>query len=292
MIVFCLALYTLKVRGGQRLALTILLLPSVVAIIGSDRRTAYPVFIAALIFFVVVQSGEVQKRVLQVAWKFAIVFVVYLAVFWNSRGDAIWLTPVRSIREGISSDEAQAGDSYVSNLYRVVENYDLARMAWEKPLLGSGYGTKVNYYVPIPLLWDLGFYIAHNQILSVPAKTGIVGFVIFLFFYLSVMSELGLALGTTVRDPYFKAVLVLVGADVTNHIVFSYFDIVLTYYRSNILLGALIGLAGAIIAINKESEQRPQAPSITKPESNVNDRVRWLLQVPSSSSSSNVSTPA
>jgi hypothetical protein len=280
-IVFCIALYVLKVRGLQRWVISILTLPTLLAIVGSDRRTAYPVLGAALIFFTVVQSGEVQKKILRHAWKAAIVFVIYLGVFWNTTSESILLMPVRSIREGIAGgDEEQAGSSYVSNLYREVENYNLALMAWNQPISGSGYGVKIDYSMPCPIMWDLGFYIAHNQVLGVPAKTGIVGLALFLFFYLSVMSEIGFGIGSIVKDPYCKAVLIFAGAAVTNHVLYGFFDIILTYYRSNIFMGTLIGLAGAIIAIGKKNTEKPPEKTPDTPRYNVNERVQWLLQAP------------
>jgi hypothetical protein len=289
-IVVCIAMYTLKVRGVQRWVLSMLMLPTLLAIVGSDRRTAYPVLGAALVFFIVVQSGEIQKKILRYAWKGAIVFVIYLGAFWNTTSESILFMPVRSIREGLGgADETQAGSSYESNLYREVENYNLALMAWNRPITGSGYGVKIDYVMPCPIMWDLGFYIAHNQVLGVPAKTGIIGLAIFLFFYFSVMSEIGFGIGTIVKNPYYKAVLVFAGAAVTNHLLYGFFDIILTYYRSNIFLGTLIGLAAAVIAIEKKNVETPKEKKQETPGYNVNERVRWLLQAPTNS---NVGTSA
>lgn len=290
MITFCIAMFALKARGAQRLVLSLLMLPTVLAILGSDRRTAYPVLAATLIFFVMVQSGEVQKKILRVAWKLALVFVIYLGVFWNSPADNILLMPVRNIREGLSDEQAKKGDSYTSNLYRWVENYDLARMTMEQPVLGAGFGAKINYYLPIPILWDLGFYIAHNAVLCQVAKTGFVGLTIFLFFYFTVLGDIAFGIAKIKDNQYLKAVLVLAGAAVTNHLLYGFFDITLTWYRSNIFVGTLIGVAGAINAIARRTTGQAEVP-IQSPKVNVDERLRGLLQAPGVTSSS-VSTPS
>ncbi len=279
MLVFVLAMRLYKADRKQNVVLTILFPLIIIAIIASDRRTAYPVLAGGLIFFCVIQPPEIQKRILRFTWKIGIVFVLYCAVFWNSQSDSMLVMPVKNIRMGLAGDDkAEASDSYTSNLYRKVENWDLQKMVTERPLLGTGYGVKIDYYMPIPLLWDLGFYIPHNQILAVMAKTGIIGFTIFVFFYLSVMAEIGFAFGKLSENKYFHAVLVLAGAAVINHLVFSSFDIILTYSRTNVYLGALLGVSSSIFALQtkKEEEMAAQPPS----ESPAHPERHWLLLQP------------
>ena len=144
-----------------------------------------------------------------------------------------------------------------------------------QPLLGTGYGVKIDYFMPIPILWDMGFYSPHNQILGVMAKTGFVGFAIFVFFYLSAMAEIGQNFAR-IEDKYFRAVLVLAGAAVINHLVFSFFDIVLTYYRNNIYLGALLGTAASIIAIS-ERRRLDAEVKLNTPQTVDSAPHHWLL---------------
>ncbi len=278
LVVFAVAMLLYRRDKKQMVALAVLLPMMIISIIASDRRTAYPVMAGGFILFVVMQPPEVLKRILSYTWKFGIIFVIYLAVFWNTNSTSFFMLPVKNIREGLAGDDrASAAESYTSNLYRKVENWDLYSMITERPLLGTGYGVPIDYKMPIPLLWDLGFYIPHNQILAVIAKTGVIGFAIFMFFYLSVMAEVGHSFGKFVKDKYMQAVLILIGAAVVNHLVFSFFDIVLTYYRNNIYLGALFGLASTIIHLQiKKAEEESAPPPAPVPQA----QPHWLLLKP------------
>ncbi len=278
-VVFVAGLYVLK-QGSkkQKVVLTALMIPVLLAIVASDRRTVYPVFAASFTLLAVMMPGEFQKRVLRIGWKLGILFIIYVAVFWNSRSESIFLMPVKNIREGLAGeDQEAAGESYSSNLYRKVENYDLFSMIKSEPLLGHGYGVLLDYRMPVPVQWDLGFYIPHNQIVGVFAKTGAVGFLIFLLFYLSVSARVARGFGELDERDYHRAILVLVGAAIINHIVYSFFDIMLTYYRNNIYLGILLGLAGVIFGLRRqEMEQTPEAAPAQ--EEVITPPVHQLLQ--------------
>jgi O-antigen ligase len=245
----------------QRNVLIALIIPCVLAMVAGNRRTAYPMLGASLTVIVFMMSGEFQRKMLKYAWKAAIVFALYLAVFWNSRSDSPFIAPVRSLREGFAGDDrAEAGDdSYSSNLYRKVENFNLYRMISAQPLLGNGYGVLVDYSMPLPVTWDLGFYIPHNQLLSVLAKTGIVGFCIFSLFYLSVIGEIARAFQKVYNNRYLQAVLTLAAAGVVGHLGWSFFDLVITYYRTNVYLGTMIGVSASILAIEARREKEMNA---------------------------------
>lgn len=268
-VVFVAGLYVLKLGSKkQKLILTLLMIPVLLAIVASDRRTVYPVFAASFLLIAVLLPGEFQKKIIRVGWKLGILFVIYVAVFWNSRSESILLMPVKNIREGLAGDDQEAaGESYSSNLYRRVENYDLYAMIKSQPILGHGYGVLLDYRMPVPVQWDLGFYIPHNQVLGVYAKTGSVGFLIFLMFYLSVSARIARGFGELDVGDYHRAILVLVGAAIINHVVYSFFDIMLTYYRNNVYLGILLGLAGVIIGLRREEmKHTPEAPPVQQEE--------------------------
>jgi O-antigen ligase len=279
LLVLAITLWFLKVSDTkQRVVVSLASVLYVLAIIGAGRRSAYAIVIASLILLPLMLPRDVQKKVLRFLWKAGIVFGIYLAVFWNTTSENILLTPVQSIRQGFAGDDpAQAGERYLSNLFRKVENYDLHAMFRDRPLLGTGYGMLIDYRMPIPVGWELGFYIPHNQILSVPAKTGIVGLIIFLNFYLAVIASISAGFHRLRDDKYLQAVLVLVGVSVVCHLIFSYFDIILTYYRPNIFTGSLLGVASAVLAL-KTTESKPdvvQPPPIATYNQFVTPD-RWL----------------
>ncbi len=267
MLVFTFALWFLKVTDTkQRMFMSWVTVLYLLAIIGAGRRSAYPIFVAGMALLPIMLPREIQKKVLKFLWKAAIVFLIYLAVGWNIKSESVLLTPVKSIRQGLAGDdEAQAGERYSSNLFRKVENYDLFVNIVERPLLGTGYGILVDYRMPIPIAWDLGFYIPHNQILAVPVKTGLVGLIIFMNFYLSVIASISVGFHRLREDRYLQAVLVLVGVSVVSHLIFSFFDIILTYYRPNVFTGALFGVASAVLALKPKDTTHDAPPSRPRP---------------------------
>lgn len=267
MLVFAIALWFLRVTDTrQRMVVTAATALYVLAIVGAGRRSAYPIFIASLTLLPFMLPREVQKKVLKFLWKAGVVFLIYLAVGWNIKSESVLLTPVKSIRQGLAGDdEAQAGERYLSNLFRKVENYDLYVNIVERPLLGTGYGILVDYRMPIPIGWELGFYIPHNQILAVPVKTGLVGLIIFMNFYLSVIASVSAGFHRLREDRYLQAVLVLVGVSVVCHLIFSFFDIILTYYRPNVFTGSLFGVASAVLALKAKDTMHDAPPARPKP---------------------------
>jgi O-antigen ligase len=280
MLVFTFAFWFLKVVDTkQKIVLSIVSVLFVLAIIGGGRRSTYPILAASLLLIVFLMPREFQKRMLKVMWKLGLVFALYLGIFWNSHSDNILLEPVQSIREGVGWDEeAEAGGSYSSNLYRKIENYDLLRMIRLRPIIGTGYGMLIDYTLPVPIAWDLGFYIPHNQILAVPVKTGVVGFVIFVNFYLSIVGGIASAFVRLKEDKYLHAVLVLISAAIVSHLVFSFFDIMLTYYRTNIFTGVLFGITSTIIAIERAQAKAEASPMSPQAKGNsFSTPSGWLL---------------
>lgn len=269
-LVLMMVMYVMKFpHRRQKLVANMMILPCMLGIVSADRRSAYPILIACLAYVTMLLSDEVLKRMFRWGWKFGILFVLYLGVFWNTQSTSILFAPVRNVREGIAGSDAQAaGGSYTSNLYRDVENHNMFKMIAKQPVLGSGYGVPLDYSsLPLPVLWDLGFYIAHNQIIGVLVKTGLVGFIIFMIFYLTLMSELAHGFSTIVKDPYYKVILVFAGIVVIDHLVYAFFDIVLTYYRNNVYLGALLGVSSSILHLEKEArleEERLRAAETAK----------------------------
>jgi hypothetical protein len=263
LLIFTPALMLFKADRAQRKFLLYSYPYFVMAFIAGDRRTVYAVLAVSAIIFVLMMDQQYRRRVGAWVWKIGLVFAVYLVVFWNSTNSLAG--PAQQIKSALAEDEAAAGESYSSNLYRKAEDYNLSLMIRQNLILGTGYGIQIDYSpVPMPIFWDLGFYIPHNQMYGLAAKAGIIGFCLFWFFYLSVFFEVSTGV-KIVQSPYARAVLVLVSAALVNHLVYSYFDIMLTYFRNNVYLGTLLGVASAILGTaraetaNREREHKSSA---------------------------------
>ncbi|MEO8167286.1 MAG: O-antigen ligase family protein, partial [bacterium] len=263
------ALGILNVRSKLRTYLYIFALPFFIAVIASGRRTFYAVIGNCIIVTFLLLDKSIQRRILQAGWKIGLVFVLYLAIFWNSNSDLAG--PAQSIKMSFGDDQEESGGRYLSNMYRKVEDHNLATSYRAQTIIGSGYGTKLTFYMPLPLSWDMGFYSPHNQILGVFVKTGFVGFVFFIFFYLSGISEISGAFADE-KELFRKAVLTFAAAAIMNHLVYSFFDIMLTGYRNNLQVGILLGLASSILTL-----QQSATPAVKDQSVPVATPMRGLL---------------
>lgn len=222
-------------------ALPVLLLGFYVA----QRRATYASIMVSVSAFILLLPT--LKRIKFVKYFLPVLFILLLygAAFWNS--DSSIGRPVQMIKSGfVVPDKETNFTDYSSNLYRDYENYNLAQTVVNHPIFGTGFGQK--YDQPIELVsirFTLAEYIPHNQIYWILVKMGAVGFFAFWFFFNSFAAK-GTQLFMRLNDPYLKAVTLVIIIAVINQMVVSFFDLQLTYYRSMLYLGCLMGLLSVI----------------------------------------------
>jgi len=189
-----------------------------------------------------------------------VLVVIYSAALWNYHGRLA--APVRMIKSGLIESKKADGSHYSSNLYRILERYDLAVTVRHSPVIGIGFGNK--YMQPIPLV-RIGFplqdWIPHDEILWLLVKMGAVGFFVFWLFVDGLLFETA-ALSRKLKDPFLRSLSFMIAAAIVNQMVVSYFDLQLTYYRDMIFLGTLCGLLPALKALDRNSD--PEDGHISK----------------------------
>jgi len=242
----CVAYWVYNVQGIQRFILTWTLPILGIGFLLGMRRAAYASLLVSLVGFVFMQPKETLRLVLKRSIPIALLGLVYAGAFWNSNHPIG--NPIQSIKSGLfaqqsenTSDPVNFSEEYYSNLYRSIENYNLAETVKSQPLTGVGFGRK--YLMPIPLAtisFPLRDYIPHNQILWVFAKSGLIGFFLFWLFFISSMGRGVLKLHRE-ENPEHKAWLTLAVLAIVNQLVTSFFDLQLTYTRNMVYLGFLIG---------------------------------------------------
>ena len=227
----------------------------------AQRRASYASLIVSISLLIVILDSSRRTAFLKYFIPVVVALFVYGAVFWNS--SSTLARPVQIIKSGIEKPdlETNAAD-YYSNLYREIENYNLSRTVVNNPLIGVGFGRK--YEQPIPLVnirFPLKDYIPHNEILWIFVKMGMVGFFAF-WFYFNAVAAKATQLFTRLKDPYLKAVMLMITLSVINQMVVSFFDLQLTYYRNMLYLGCLIGLIPAIeyVASTEEEGAKEEDP--------------------------------
>lgn len=201
----------------------------------TQRRIAYGVFaISAMIVILLIPRA---KKILALKLFLPIipVLMVYTAVFWNS--SSMLALPIQQVKSVFETDEKED----TSNVYRKVENFNLKQTIRQFPQ-GIGFGRK--YLIIIPLaevdfpLWD---YIPHNCIYWMWAKTGFAGFIIFWLFFGTAIVQAVINY-KKMKDPYFRAVSLMVITFIASQMIVAYYDLQLTFYRNMIYLGSSMAL--------------------------------------------------
>lgn len=218
-----------------------------------QRRATYASLIVCTLAVPAVLPSAKRMRYIGYLLPVVMVLALYGAAFWNDAGT--FGRPVQMIKSGfIEPDKETNFSDYSSNLYRARENYNLAQTVKNNPILGTGFGKK--YDQPIPLInirFTLRDYIPHNQIYWIIVKMGTIGFFAF-WFFLNSFAASGTRLMLQLKDPYLKAVTLMIILSVINQMVVSFYDLQLTYYRSMVYLGCLMGLMSVINELHRKAE--------------------------------------
>ncbi len=256
-LLFGLLLFGVKMK--QRTAILALMPIFLLGFYAGKRRAAYAGFIVCVIVFMLM----LNKKERAVFYKYfipALVLVaIYSAIFWNSHGRLG--APVRMIKSGLIESKKADGSHYSSNLYRIVERYDLAATVKHSPIIGIGFGKK--YLQPLPLVkidFPLQDWIPHDEILWLLVKMGAVGFFTFWLFIDGLLFET-VSITKIVKDPFLKAMCLMIAAAIVNQMVVSYFDLQLTYYRDMVFLSTLCGLLPTIKALHSAQISEENAPA-------------------------------
>ena len=245
LIILWFGLIVFHVHSRQRKALAWLFPILLIGYYAANRRAAYASLGVSLITFLILLPRPALVRILKYAAGGIVIFAIYGAAFWGS--NSRFAAPINQIRSGFVDDEATLGErNYYSNLYRKLEDYNLAFTIRSTPLMGIGFGTK--YDQPLALVainYSLRDYMAHNNILWLMVKVGGIGFFIF-WFFMDGFALRATSMLKVLEDPYFKAVTIMIIIAIINQLVAAYFDLHLVRYRTNLYLGTLMGLFPAI----------------------------------------------
>ena len=240
----------------QKLLLLIFLVILVSGFYVAQRRATYGSLIVSISAIVIILPMLKKIQFLKYLLPVLSILLIYGFLFWNDSGSAAG-RPVQMVKSAFIEPDMETNFAdYSSNLYRDNENYNLAQTVVNNTVLGTGFGKR--YDQPIPLV-DIRFtlrdYIPHNQIYWVLVKMGAIGFFAFWFFFNCFVAK-GTQIFIRLDDPYLKVITLVIVIAVINQMVVSFYDLQLTYYRSMIYLGCLMGLLPVIVHIDKEQKSR------------------------------------
>lgn len=256
-VVFLLAimlfLYNAGTRAG-RFVVLFMCIPTVMAYLASQRRSAVVALVIALGFVALSLWWRNRPRFLAIVPMLVVLTMGYTLAFWNSTSSAAF--PAQAIKSIVASDQVSEADRS-SDAYRDIENFDINFTIQQAPITGLGFGLP--FYRPYPLP-DISFfefyeYIPHNSFMWIWIKTGFGGF-------LAMLSMLAFAIRAGTRSVLKSrdatdVVLGLLGISiVVMFIIFAFVDIAWTP-QNMVLLALGFGLCSQPPA--PEPEIEPEA---------------------------------
>jgi hypothetical protein len=232
------------VERRQMIAMLVLLPPLIFTLVATNRRLGFVVLLVALGLVGLLLLRTYPGLFLRVAPPVLVLFAVYTALFWNGTGTLS--QPLVALRSLVAPTTERDRNS---NAWREIENWNIEYNLRSAPVTGLGFGRPYTFALPQPPLDQTGFtywrYITHNAIFWVWMKMGLAGFVLF-WYLMGSATVLGLVAFRQLRDGYLRTVALTAAGVVIMQVIFSYGDLGLTYSRSMIFLGCMLGVLAVI----------------------------------------------
>ncbi len=213
-------------HGGTRLlkaGLLISAVPVLLAYLEVKRRAAIVGLASAALLLLLVLFFTNRRRFRRIVPIVAVVSVAYLGAFWNNTGSLGF--PAQAIKGVIAPSQLSERDRN-SNLYRVVEIYDIHYTIESSPVVGIGFGKPFLRPVALPAIVDFALerYVTHNSLLYMWMKLGVFGFIATLFMFATALHEGVRAVRRDLRGDY-AALTVTMVAFVMMYAAYTYVDI-------------------------------------------------------------------
>ena len=210
------------------------------ALLLDQRRTAFIALAVVLAVIAILLIFATPKRGLLLAAVAGIAAVSYIGVFWDATGPLA--EPVRAVRSVVDPGSVSARDQS-SSAWRQIENRNIAFTIGRLPVTGVGLGQKYLVHVQPPPLYDFIYwqYITHNALLWLWLKAGPVA-PFTLWFVVARALMVGSAIFVRGRDRRVRWIAALPVALIVSQILFSAVDLGLTYSRSMLVLGSVLGV--------------------------------------------------
>lgn len=244
-------------RGREYKFLLATFFPNLLTFVFNQRRITYGVLGLSLGIVVAMLPKEQLRKALHVVIPFAILFGIYTAAFWNKSGGIAM--PAQKVKSMFVKQEGTQDNE--SNEWRKLELINLKATIRTYPL-GIGFGNK---YLMVVEEGDIGNefplwrWIPHCALFWVWIKTGYVGFTIFWLFFGTTIVQAMIDY-RAMRDPYFKALALMIILFIVGQIIIAYYDLQITFYRNMIYLGTAMALGTAIRRIEAAEIAAQPAP--------------------------------
>lgn len=229
---------------AQLYAALLALVPVLISLVANQRRADYIALLLGLcvVWGLIFTVRPLKRKMLVGIALLMLVFGgAYVAAFYNGQGSLA--SPARSI-VAIFHPSSEDVRDIQSNLYRIVENYDLKYTVQQNPIMGQGFGKE--FLTPWPLV-DISsideyyLYIPHNTIYWIWMRLGPIGYLALWFLFGSMIVR-GCLIVRNLHNSYLQLVGIYIVAVILMEIVVSFADYQLFFYRNVIYMGLLVGI--------------------------------------------------
>jgi len=243
-----LAISMVALRVRTRFGYFLLALQPVIliALLLDQRRTAFIAMAAVFAVITLLTFFVNRHRALVLAGVAAVGLAAYGAVFWDSSGPIA--EPVRAVRAVMEPSSSSTRDQS-SNAWRVIENRNIAYTVRELPLTGVGVGQEYLFQQEAPPLYGLPYWrnITHNALLWLWLKAGPFAALALWFLVARVVLVSSALYVRQQRDGELRWLATLPLAIVICQIIFSSVDQGMTFSRSMIVLGTVVGVCAFLM---------------------------------------------
>ena len=256
-VVLLAACYFLGYRGREFKFMVATLPTNMLTFVFNQRRITYGVLGLSLGVVVAMLPRERLLQALRVVIPVTLLLVVYTAAFWNKSGGAAM--PAQKIKSMFVKQEGTVDNE--SNEWRKLELLNLKATVSAYPF-GIGFGNKYLIVVPYADIGEefpLWRYIPHCALFWVWIKTGFIGFAIFWLFFGTAIVQAMIDY-RAMRDPYFKALALMIILFIVGQVIVAYYDLQITFYRNMIYLGLAMALGASIRRI--EADELADTPCV------------------------------
>jgi O-antigen ligase len=158
--------------------LALLLIPLLgFTLLATERRAGLIGLMVALLAFGMVLLRSKPGVFAAIFLPLAVVGALYFPLYWDDT--SLLGQPARAVQSLISPNVRDAA----SNSYREAEKTNIRATLEGNQLFGVGFGNEFHFAVPLPDLsrWEFWRYEPHNNVFWVWLKTGMLGFIAFVF---------------------------------------------------------------------------------------------------------------
>jgi hypothetical protein len=231
-----------RVRSIGLLLAPILLL----TLLASNRRAGIIVLLIGLLILALAAFAVRRKAFFAAAVPGAIATIAYMAIFWNASG--IIGQPARAVRSMYEPDARDAS----SNLYRLLEGYNINATLQDDPVFGVGFGRPFLMPATLPDLswWPFWHYEPHNNVLWMWLKLGVGGYLVFWSLIGSAISRAAAGV-RRLQDPQLRLAALFCLTSIVAVVVFAYVDLGFVSGRVTSFLGIVIGIVSVLKAIDR-----------------------------------------